>query len=222
MSDQSPTIEQADPGWQRKLLPFMTRSIVVMGLLFFISSSAQLYLMYLDLKTVSNVAQRVVPGDGNGGGAKSEESLRWDGLVALEHETLARRHRVVNAALLHQACVLHLGFLTGMVLCLVGSVFILGRLQESTSSLSGEARELKLALSTASPGIVLVVVGSGLIYVTLSTRIDLNVHSGAVYVSPVPYLVGKSRDPIVQRSEETPSAPQVRPSDEKPSNSSQR
>ncbi|HEY0659905.1 MAG TPA: hypothetical protein VGD21_01065 [Lysobacter sp.] len=222
MSDQSPTTEQADAGWQRKLLPFMTRSIVVMGLLFFLSSSAQLYLMYLDLKTVSNAAQQVVPTDGNGSGAQSEESLRWAGLLALEHETLVRRHQVVNAALLHQACVLHLGFLTGMVLCLVGSVFILGRLQENASSLSGEAKEFKLALNTASPGIVLVVVGSGLIFVTLSTRIDLNVQSKAVYVSPAQRVVEEPRDPTVQRSVAKPSTPQSAPNDERPSNPPQR
>lgn len=196
----------------------MTRSIVVMGLLFFISSSAQLYLMYLDLKMAPNTAPLIVPDDGSGSGPQREESLRWIGLLALERETLARKYQVMNAALLHQACVLHLGFLTGMALCLVGSVFILGRLQESASSLSGEANELKLALNTASPGIVLVLVGSGLMCATLFTRIDLNVHNKAVYISPIQYRVANPRDPTVQQSDEKP----IQQFDEKPNNPSQR
>lgn len=182
MSNTIETMQQTDAGWQRGLLPFMVRSIVVMGLLFFLSSSAQLYLMHLDLRTVPEAAQPVVRADET---SRDAQSMRWEGLLALEHEMLARRNQVVNAALLHHACVMHLGFLTGMTLCLVGAVFILGRLHEDPSSFQGEAKELKLALNTASPGIILVVVGSGLICVTLFTRIDLQVHGKPVYVTQV-------------------------------------
>lgn len=180
MSAPIETMQHGDPGWQIKLLPFMVRSIVVMGMLFFLSSSTQLYLVYLGLRTAPEVVQPFVQAEES---SRDAQALRWDGLLKLEHELLARRHQVVNAALMHQACVLHLGFLTGMLLCLVGAVFILGRLHEDASSLLGQASELKLVLHTASPGIVLVVVGSGLICVTLFTRIDLMVQGQAVYVS---------------------------------------
>lgn len=80
------------------------------------------------------------------------ELSRWSGLLALEHETLARRQPVVSAGLL-LATLIGLAFLTGMVLCLAGSVFLLARLQGSASTLSGEGHDIKVALSTASPGI---------------------------------------------------------------------
>jgi hypothetical protein len=205
MNSPSGASAQVDLDWQRKLLPFMTRAITVMGLLFFISSSVQLYLMYLELKLEPDT-ELLVPGDRSGSGTQSEESRRWNGLIALEHETMVRENQIVNAVILRQTSLLHLGFLTGMALCLVGAVFVLGRLQDSASSLSGEAQTLKFALNTSSPGIILVILGSGLMLATLYHQFQFNLPDKAVYLSPIQYSVEKPGDPRLQKSSEKPSA----------------
>src|SRR5688572_22675053 len=60
MSAPNETMQHGDSRWQIKLLPFMVRSIVVMGLLFFLSSTTQLYLVYLGLRTAPEVVQPLV------------------------------------------------------------------------------------------------------------------------------------------------------------------
>jgi hypothetical protein len=189
MNAQLPTLDQSDSSWQLKLLPFMTRAIAVMGFLFFISSFVQFQLMYHELKVRPESARFVIPSTSSINGIQSAESLRWNGLLALEHETLVAREKTMNAVVLRQASLLHLGFLTGMVLCLVGAVFVLGRLQTPESSLSGQVHDLALALNTSSPGIVLAALGCALMCVTLFHQYQFNLPDKTVYVLPSQYAV---------------------------------
>ncbi len=198
MNVSSETTESTDSDWQGKLLPFMTRAIAVMGLLFFASSSVQLHMMYVELK-LDRSPTLVVSNEGRGSKVQSEESRRWDGLVALEYETIVRENQIVNAVILRQTSLLHLGFLTGMALCFIGAVFVLGRLREVASSLGGEAQTLKFALNTSSPGIILSVLGSGLMLATLYHKYQFNLPAKAVYLAPTQYSIDKARDPSLDQ-----------------------
>jgi hypothetical protein len=77
-----------------------------------------------------------------------------------------------------------MGFTTGMVLAIVGAVFILGKLREQQTELKNETEALKVSLTTSSPGIVLAVLGSFLMSTTLLTKFDIDVRDLPVYVAP--------------------------------------
>lgn len=182
------TLPTTNDQWQLKVLPFMTRAIAVMGLLFFLSSFVQIHLMHVELQTAPEVEEASASLDDLESPAKAE-LMRWNALVTLERETLRAREQATNAVILRQASLLNLGFLTGMVLCLVGAVFVLGRLQEPATSLSGETPQLKVALNTSSPGIVLVVLGAGLICATLFHHYQFNLPDKTVYLPPAQYTL---------------------------------
>lgn len=110
------------------------------------------------------------------------EFLKWKTLVLLEQDAMSMRHQHINASLLMRTWTRYTGFLVGMVLALAGAFFILGRLREETSQLSGESGGLKFALVTSSPGVILAVLGSILMVAALFIKIDWEVQDRPVYL----------------------------------------
>ena len=213
-----PQMDQEAPseGWQRKVLPVMTRAIATMGFLFFVSSLIQVHLMGAELRMQPETKPWLATSLGGFSGDIQAELMRWNSLVVLEHETLRARTQSVNAVILRQASLMHLGFLTGMVLCLIGAVFVLGRLQTPVSSLSGEAHNAKAALRTSSPGIVLAALGSALIVATLFHHYQFNLPEKVVYLPAVQYSLhiahGQSIPPgSVSGAEPGPTAQRLSP-----------
>ena len=119
------------------------------------------------------------------------EFVKWKTMVVLEQEVMKRRYQQVNAAILTRVWTRYLGFLVGMILALIGAIFILAKLQEQVTKLSAEGQGLRGALETSSPGIVLAVLGTVLVGITLvvpfefSTR-DVPVYTRARDASPSP------------------------------------
>lgn len=180
------TIDPGNPNdWQRLLLPFMTRAIVLAGLAFFLSSSVHVLMMHSDLRMKPSEARLELPQSRSHSGQPMPQA--WAGILALEHQALLHRQQTINAVVLRQTSLLHLGFLTGTVLCLVGAVFVLGRLQTSDSSFEGAAPTLKVSVRNASPGIVLAMLGSGLMCATLYHRFQFNLPQHTSYLLPAAY-----------------------------------
>src|SRR5437764_5948659 len=117
--------------WQKRLLPFLIVTISLMAVFFFVSSLLQLgklgeavaYHQDDRLPAALSAYERTNPPDG--------DYMRWKAMVLLEQTALDHRYAQVNATLMLRAWTRHLGFLTGMILALVGSIFILARLSES-------------------------------------------------------------------------------------------
>lgn len=88
-------------------------------------------------------------------------------LAILDVGTMQRRYHQVNAALMARIWTRYMGFVTGMILALLGSVFILGKLQDSSEG-SPAARR-------ASAGLIMVTLGVALMIVTIAVnhRIDV-------------------------------------------------
>lgn len=109
--------------------------------------------------------------------------LQWKSLVFLEQDAISHRYAQVNATILARVWTRSMGFTTGMLLAIVGSAFILGKLRERQTELKQETETLKLSLATSSPGIVLAVLGSFLMSITLLTKFDIDVRDVPVYIS---------------------------------------
>lgn len=180
--------------WQTRLLPFLMVAISLMAVFFFVSSLLELGKLgeatayRHDDRVAAALAayEKTAPQDA--------DYVRWKALVLMEETTLDHRYAQVNATLMLRAWTRHLGFLTGMILALVGSIFILARLSEAETRLSSAGAGAKLALATSSPGIVLTVLGTILMVVTLTidfqfTTIDTPVYlrsGSAVAVASLP------------------------------------
>jgi hypothetical protein len=98
---------------------------------------------------------------------EQQACVRWKVLVQLEAYTVAHRYHQANSALIVRAWIKYLGFLTGMILAIVGAVFILGKLSEGPTDLSAEATGWKVSVASASPGLILAVLGTALIITTV-------------------------------------------------------
>ncbi|HET9041025.1 MAG TPA: hypothetical protein VFN40_12685 [Gemmatimonadales bacterium] len=162
----------ARAAWQQKLLPLMAIVLTSVSAIFLILSLLQTNRVRsqiengptLDLpaevRTVSCLGPTLAAAD-------QQACVRWKVLVQLEAYTVANRYHQANSALIVRASIKYLGFLTGMILAIVGAVFILGKLTEAPSNLAAEASGWKVSIASASPGLILAVLGTALIIVTV-------------------------------------------------------
>lgn len=168
--------------WQKRLLPFMTRSIIAMAVLFFMFSAVHLYHVsrFIDDAQGTNIRGQVASeiARANGGAQAVPNSL-----LLLEADALDKRYHQASALLLSRIWSRQMAFITGMVLAFIGAVFILGKMSDAAvSQVEGGTADWKVAVSSASPGIILSVLGTALLMTSLLVRTTLDVADGAAYL----------------------------------------
>ena len=171
--------------WQRRLLPFAVAAISLMTLFFFATSLLQIDRLgkAISYKQSPAVEASLAAYERRPGIVAPDLAyMQWKTRVLLEREALSHRYAQVNATLMLRAWTRHLGFLTGMILAMVGAVFILAKLREGETTLSGEGAGAKAALATSSPGIVLAVLGTVLMVVTLTANFEFSTTDVPVYI----------------------------------------
>ena len=85
--------------------------------------------------------------------------------------------------LMTRVYIIFLGFTTGMVMAMVGATFIIAKLHESESKVEAGSGTWKIALATASPGLVLAFFGATLMLATIWARTEISVRDSSVYLS---------------------------------------
>jgi hypothetical protein len=171
--------------WQRRLLPFMTGFIVVMAALFFIFSGLHLYQVsnFIETEHGQNIRDLVQAEISKPTSNQlTSDDITQHALLLLEADTLDKRYHEASALLMSRIWSRQLAFITGMVMAFLGAVFILGKLSETTSQISGGAGDWKVAITSASPGIILSVLGTVLLISSLYVRASLDVNDGPAYV----------------------------------------
>src|ERR1700742_3807070 len=118
--------------WQRKLLPYMMRFLIVLALVFFGLSIYDVYeirsfVRNANVDSVSPQISELVHLSAAQPARISTPELVQRSLVVLEADAMDKRYRQANALLLSRIWTRQLAFLTGMVLAFIGAVFILGR-----------------------------------------------------------------------------------------------
>jgi hypothetical protein len=187
--------DPAGERWRNRLLPVMRGGLVVLAAFFFAASLVQYHLLYRDLRGMgprTQVALEALEKTIPQAQRTNVDFLQWKTLVLLEQDAMHMRYQQINATLLLRTWTRYTGFLVGMVLALVGAFFILGRLREETSQLSGESGGFKFALVTSSPGVILAVLGTILMVVTLVVKFDFEVQDRPVYL-PLHLMKGQVR-----------------------------
>jgi hypothetical protein len=183
--------------WQEKLLPLMAGMVVALTAFFFVASFVQLYYLQsrieqgprLDLAPAM-IAARDLETDLTRTATFDKdrfntgfEYMQWRALLLLEANALQQRYHQAGVLLISRIWTRYLGFVTGMTLALVGAAFILGKLRESSSQLGTESAGWKVSITTASPGLILAVLGTVLMLATLATHLDMQVSDGPVFLT---------------------------------------
>jgi len=174
--------------WQRKLLPFMSRFLVVLAIGFFAISLFDVYEMQKFAKIESTQAVRSKIEEllrTNGRGSGSSADVTHQGLLLLEADALDKRYRQASALLMSRIRTRQMAFITGMALAFIGAVFIIGKLSESRSDVTMGASEWKAGISSASPGLILAFFGTVLMGIALVVQPPVEVQDRPVYFMTV-------------------------------------
>src|SRR5262245_61332042 len=120
--------------WQQRLLPLMTRMLIGLTLFFFVASLTQLAFLHWRISAGMQPGAFSVPALRDlGPDATVDQRLIANNitvLTSIEVNVIERRYRNVTAFLISRLWLSYLGFVTGMILSLVGSVFVLGKLEQ--------------------------------------------------------------------------------------------
>lgn len=177
-SPQDGSATQPDRPWQERLLPLMVRMIVGLTLFFFIASFVQLAYLHLTIQQAPRVDYATLLQEQD----PERLSVSFQTLAVLDAGILERRYHQANVLLMSRVWARYLGFVTGMILALVGAVFILGKLREETSEVSAEGTAGSLSLRSSSPGLVMTVLGVALMVTTIVTHHEIQTADSPVYL----------------------------------------
>ncbi len=173
---------RADARWQLSLRRWMTRMVSVALAVFLIVSAAQVYFLY---QRMNDPPALVMP---KASSTVALAQAQWEALLSLEVHSVQQRYHLARISMMTRVGTVYLGFLTGMILALVGSAFVLGKLRENITEISAQfgpeqAKGPGGSIKSASPGLILVVCGCVLMMGTLYTHQSVDVREGLVYLS---------------------------------------
>ncbi len=199
--------------WQARMAPFMTAAVVATALFFAVATIWK----FGDIET-----RLMKPSADVAGSAWSttvapkdfDEQMRLETARAsynLERDLVARRYEQANLAFMSRLWTRFMGFVTGMILALVGAAFVLGKLETDRSEVGAEASGLSVTMRSTSPGLVLAVLGTLLMGLSIALPVTVTVTDGAVYfVRPAVGL--EPRAPITSAEPSSNDEPKLRPS----------
>ena len=190
------------PSWQDRLLPFMVVIILGVAVFFFVSTYIQMSYLHRTILQMPGVDINQSPTDSiiNSAETFAERYAARELEIKsnMEAYVVAQRYHQANVYLMSGLWIRYLGFVTGMILAIVGASFVLGKLREPQQKLKGKFPGVDVSLRTASPGIILVVVGALLMFATMLDRDYYKVSDGNIYlpyaesvttITPTPTLI---------------------------------
>jgi hypothetical protein len=189
--------------WQRRLLPVVIVSILVLGAIFF--SAALMNYRTLEQSFVedstsisANVASM----------ASHRVDLRFQELylrTALEERQLQNRFKISIAAIKITTWTRMMGFAAGMVLVITGCLFVISKFEVQFEGSAGGAGQWN-SLKTNSPGVVLAVSGSLLLGICLNIRAGVDDKERSTYLPAIVEEVSSSRERPQEATKDAPTS----------------
>jgi len=175
--------------WQERLLPTMNGLLIGLTIFFFVTTFGQMAYLHWSILQIPEINI----GPTSGESLNTDMDTAKDRMDARELEVRSRMEAFIVTQRYHQVSVLlmsglwirYLGFMTGMILALVGASFVLGKLREPAQKLQGKFSRIDLSLRTTSPGVILAVLGVILMFATILDKDFYNVSDTNVYLFPV-------------------------------------
>lgn len=164
--------------WQNKILPFaiiLLSALVLVFVILYTLEARNIQRSFLqnsnyDIFHVSEVLNK--PG-----------MAMQDKMYNAEMISLLNRHYHASLIVKSRILTLNLSFLTGMILCFMGGVFVLGKFSETTTAVSAGDGARYVGFTSASPGISLSLLGVFLIAISIFSKTSLDVKDLPSYVS---------------------------------------
>lgn len=174
--------------WQRRLLPWMILLPTALIMIFVYLSTVQLNNFSKEInnyktseldkifinKKDSSIHSIVL---------SSTEITKLFLLAKMEEQLMNKRYSQGGALLISRLYTKYLGFFTGMILAIVGAVFIISKLSEGQSSLEASNDTIKLSLISTSPGIIFGVLGTVLMLSTILSQREIQITDAAIYLN---------------------------------------
>ncbi len=189
--------------WQNKLLPWLVIMPTILILLFIYLATRQMqrFNAVIDAKEES-VIDKLIPASSDSAlnlRLKGNlEYIRWITLARMEEKSLDRRYSQGGLLLVSRIFTKYLGFFTGMILAIVGAVFIIGKLQESTADIEGSISEqMKLKIISSSPGIIFGVLGTVLMLSTILQHAEISVVDQPLFLNPANVYVNSANAVVI-------------------------
>jgi hypothetical protein len=188
----------ADEQFQRlyvKIVPFVIVIPVLFLILFIVVSMLQLRDINSKIEEGKSQTIKEMIGRMQGKDTLSEAYNQFLALAQLEEEGLNERYRQGHYSLVSRSFKQYLGFFTGIIMVIVGSLFVLLKLKEQIDSNASKGEGWKFSLVTNSPGVVFGIVGAVLISIALKINDRINVSDSGIYLTReylvAPFFSGK-------------------------------
>jgi hypothetical protein len=173
--------------WQERLLPLMSGMLIALTVFFFLVTLFQISYLHWSIFRSPPVELDSATKQALLASTNRFEDLytarQFEIRAELESYIIEKRYHQISVQLMSGIWLRYLGFITGMILALIGAAFILGKLRVSEQELEGKSSGFSISLRTTSPGIFLAVLGAILMFTTLIDRDAYNVKDANVYLS---------------------------------------
>lgn len=172
--------------WQERLLPLMTSLLIGLTIFFFLATFLQISYLHWNIVQQPEID---LNDDASTMLAASSDTFqnhldarKLEVNSILEAYVVKQRYRQANVLLMSGLWIRYLGFVTGMILALIGASFVLGKLREPTQQLTGKFSVVDVSLRTASPGIILALLGAILMVTTIIDKDFYEVVDKGTYI----------------------------------------
>jgi hypothetical protein len=162
----------------------MIGTVVTLAVFFFLASFMQLAYLHQSIERTPVLDPSVILGAEKDSWQQTLPA-EFKALAILEAGALDRRYHQANVLLMSRVWARYLGFVTGMILALVGAVFILGKLREDSSEISAQGAGGGLSMRSTSPGLVLATLGVALMAMTIVTHHEITTTDSPIYLRPI-------------------------------------
>lgn len=171
--------------WQTRLLPFTISTLVALTVFACAANVYQVYIVQKHMTEVETDLDSLLKTEFAAPQNNSERLAiaRWKTAVTLESSALHSRYHQANLLLITRVYIIFLGFTTGLVMAMVGAVFILSKLREGSSEARVDGSGWSAALTSSSPGLMLAFFGTLLMVVTIVAKVDIHVTDEPLYFS---------------------------------------
>jgi hypothetical protein len=170
----------------------MAGLLVVLTFFFFISTYLQMTYLHQSILEVPlidlNPASENILYSSAETFEDSLETRKLEVRSNMEAFIVTQRYHQANVLLMAGLWIRYLGFITGMILALVGASFVLGKLREPVQKLEGKFTAFDISLRTTSPGIILVVLGVLLMFTTLIDKDVYEITDTNIYLSSSEFM----------------------------------
>ena len=175
--------------WQRKMMPWLIIAPSALILIFILLATVQLrsfesHIYQSDSLNISKSLPRVDSVIIDTSITTKLGYLKLYALTKMEEYSINRRYNQAGEILVSGIYTKYMGFFTGMILAIVGAIFIISKLKEDTSNLEGTINEhINFKLVSSSPGIVFGVLGTLLMITTIFKTVESNVTDAPLFLN---------------------------------------